>query len=95
MYQILKSHGIHPVKTWSGDRRIELQKITREDGRPGRDVEIHRVIDEMEEYLEEIEGQEGIKGKSVGEVLREKFMENGGSVISKEEFEFIMSYRWG
>jgi hypothetical protein len=56
VYQILKSRGIQTVKTWSGDRRIELQKITREDGGPGRDVEIHRVIDEMEEYLEDVEG---------------------------------------
>ena len=50
----------------------------------------------MEEYLEEVECQEAtVKGRSVADVLREKFMESGEPEISKEEFQFIMSYRWG
>ena len=83
------------MKTWSGDRRIDLQKITREDGKNGRDNEIHKVIDEMEHYLDEQVDIESIKGRSVADVLREQVLHIEKSQISEEDFEFIMSYRWG
>ena len=51
----------------------------------------------MEEYLEELQEEENhaLINKSVSAVLRDQFLNCEEPQLTRAEFEFIMSYRWG
>ena len=54
IYKIMQDNGISTTPTWSGDRLIERQKITCDNGTPCDEIKIHQVMTDMEDYLEEL-----------------------------------------